>query len=78
MHLQSSGPSRCPVCLRGKEHAIREQLELGSSCGNSNCVFAKDIEKGLKNSILSTYCINCGNKFAHGDVFCIICGCRRK
>ncbi len=77
MQIQSSGPSRCPVCLRDKDDAILEQLEIGSGCGNPNCIFAGEIELAIKDKLGSKFCINCGQRFSEGDVFCIRCGCRR-
>lgn len=78
MRIQSSGPSRCPVCLRDKDDAIKEQLEIGSSCGNPNCIFAEEIKRAIKDKDNNKFCINCGNQFSYGDIFCIRCGCKRK
>lgn len=78
MRIQSFGPSRCPICLRDKDDAIKEQLEIGSGCGNPNCIFAEEIKRTIKDQSNSRFCINCGNQFSHGDIFCIKCGCKRK
>ena len=77
MRIRSSGPSRCPVCLRDKDHAIKEQLEIGSGCGNQYCIFVEEIKLAIKNKSNSNFCINCGNQLSYGDRFCIKCGCKR-
>lgn len=77
MRIHSSGPSRCPVCLRDKDDAIKEQSEIGFGCGNPNCIFMEEIKIAIKDRTYSKFCINCGNEFSNGDIFCIRCGCKR-
>ena len=40
-------PSRCPVCLRSRDEAIREQSIGREPCDNPNCLFRREIEDAL-------------------------------
>ena len=39
---------KCPVCLRKREEAIREQVLEGKTCGHRLCAFKKEIQEALK------------------------------
>lgn len=72
-----TGPSRCTTCLREKDVAIREQVELGCICDSHNCVFSQEIIDAIANNAIAKYCINCGHLFDVGDLYCTECGCKR-
>lgn len=74
---KSTGATHCPRCMRSKEEAISEQLQLRESCDDQNCFFAKEIRQAIRESKYSRYCINCGNEFQTGDKYCIVCGLKR-
>jgi len=68
--------THCPRCMRTREEAINDQLMQGGGCDDPNCYFAQVIKQALDNRKQS-FCINCGHQFNIGDIFCIVCGCRR-
>ncbi|MFW5821406.1 MAG: hypothetical protein ACOCWA_08955 [Bacteroidota bacterium] len=39
---------KCPVCLRKREVAIREQKEIGESCGHRQCAFKREIKEAIE------------------------------
>ena len=75
--VQGNGPTHCPRCMRTKDEAIHEQVQLGEACDDKECFFAKEIKKAIEDAKNSKYCINCGYKFDVGDVYCIKCGTKR-
>lgn len=74
---EKSERTHCPRCMRTKEEAITEQINLGVVCDDPNCCFAKAIDEAIEESKKNRYCINCGYELFSDDVFCINCGCRR-
>lgn len=69
--------THCPRCMRSKDEAIAEQVALGQVCDDSNCCFSRVIREAIRDAQSNKYCICCGSKLHHGDIFCTNCGCRR-
>lgn len=43
----NTGPTRCPVCLRTKEEAIRDHLRDNTPCDNPDCIFCNEINQAI-------------------------------
>ena len=63
------GQTRCLVCKRSKDEAIREQLLAGEPCGHPDCAFNENIifaiEKKLKIKIKKVHVPQFGIKKIH-------------
>jgi len=44
---ESSGKQKCPKCLRKKEEAICEQVQLKKVCSEATCPFRKEIQEAI-------------------------------
>ncbi len=80
------GPQRCPICFRSKEESLNQQLTIGKTCDNVNCIFKDEILSLLNHRTIriksneSRYCTRCGKRFSINtkELFCTKCGRMRK
>ena len=79
-HKYEFGPksekTHCPRCMREKNEAINEQVQMGCCCDDPKCEYVKEIIEAIKIAKESKYCIICGNPVDIGDIYCINCGCK--